>query len=85
VSFDVDWADVGDGLEAVAYDRAGNVARGTVFWRAARAQRWGAGTSLATPSSDAQLARRLGSGVARTQGFRVLRGKPRSRKSALFA
>ena len=31
VSFDVDSADVGDGLEAAAYDRAGSVARDTVF------------------------------------------------------
>jgi len=31
VSFDVDWADLGDELEAAAYDRAGNVARDTVF------------------------------------------------------
>jgi M6 family metalloprotease-like protein len=31
VSFDVEWATMRDGLEAAAYDRAGNVARDTVF------------------------------------------------------
>jgi hypothetical protein len=31
VSFDVEWATMGDGLEAAAYDRTGNVARDTVF------------------------------------------------------
>lgn len=31
VSFDVEWAEVGDELEAAAYDRAGNVGRDAVF------------------------------------------------------
>jgi hypothetical protein len=31
VSFDLEWATMRDGLEAAAYDRAGNVARDTVF------------------------------------------------------